>query len=199
MPSSAAVTTTTAQAGPTTTTLTPVDLPDIDPGGASALVGGESVTASITRSDNQLVVTAGPIAVKFRATAAAGGQIPLDQEGRLRLNVGDSVNVEAKGFDVDSFVEVRLYSDPVLLGRSRVNQSGSLIGSYEIPVTAPTGDHTVVLVGKNEGKSATFSLSIAVGEKEDGLNPLIIIFPIGLAILGALVLPVALKRRREAR
>lgn len=198
---STAVTTTTtipaATIPATTTTLSPIDIPETDDGGAAAQVGGVPVQASITRQDNQLAVTAGPITARFRALAATGGQIPLDEEGRIRLNGGDSVTVEAQGFDPRSQVEVRLYSDPTLLGRSVVDSAGSLLASYEIPENTPAGDHTVVMIGTHNDEQVTFSLSIAIGKESESLNPLVIVLPLGLAIAGGLLLPVALRRRRQ--
>ncbi len=180
----------------TTTTLSPIELPTTDDGGAAALVGGVPVQASIARQNNQLAVTAGPITARFRAVAAAGGQIPLDEEGRLRLNGGDSVAIEAEGFDANSQIEVRLYSDPTLLGRSAVDETGSLLASYEIPGNTVASNHTVVLIGTHNDEQVTFSLSIAIGNEDASLNPIVIVLPIGLAIVGGLLLPMALRRRR---
>ena len=193
-------TTTTSTSVPpsttTTSTLPPITVPETETGGASALVGGVRTDAVITRENNQLVVKAGPISARFRGTAADGGLIPLDADGRLRMRNGDSVTVEVEGFDAGSTVEVRLYSEPVLLGRSNVDAAGSLIGSYEIPEGTPPGDHRIVLAGERLGDPATFALSVAIGAEQAGINPLVIILPLGAAILGAMLLPVALRRRR---
>ena len=72
-----------------------------------------------------------------------------------------------------------------------------LSGSYEIPKQAETGDHTVVMVGTGNGEDVTLGLSVAIGNEPDGVSPLVIILPIGLAILVAMLLPVVLRRRKD--
>lgn len=178
-------------------TLPAIDVPETEVGGASALIGGVQVAAKVSREDNELVVDVGPISARIWATARSGGKVPLDAEGRLRLQVGDSVTVDIEGFDSATPVEVRLYSDPVLLGRSQVGASGTLAAAYEIPEGVEQGNHTVVLVGTGKGDDVTLGLSVAIGDEPTGINPWVIILPIGLAVLGALLLPVALRRRRR--
>ena len=190
--------TTTTVAPAPTSTLPEIDVPRTQVGGASALIGGVEVSAKVTREDNELVVDVGPISARIWATARSGGKVPLDAQGRLRLQVGDSVTVDIEGFDAATPVEVRLYSDPVLLGRSQVGASGTLAAAYEIPAGVEQGDHTVVLAGTGKGDSVTLALSVAIGDESAGINPWVIIVPIGLAVLGALLLPVALRRKRRA-
>lgn len=144
-----------------------------------------------------MIVEVGPLVARVWATASSGGRVPLDASGRLRLMTGDSVTVDIEGFDPGSAVEVRLYSDPILLGRSRVLDSGSLSAAYEVSDGVPSGDHTVVFVGTGRGESITLALSVAIGEETDGISPMVIILPISLAVLGALLLPVAIRRRRR--
>ena len=174
-----------------------IDVPRTQVGGASALIGGVEVAAKVTREDNELVVDVGPISARIWATARSGGKVPLDAQGRLRLQVGDSVTVDVEGFDAATPVEVRLYSDPVLLGRSQVGASGTLAAAYEIPAGVEQGDHTVVLAGTGKGDEVTLALSVAIGDESAGINPWVIIVPIGVAVLGALLLPVALRRRKR--
>ena len=189
--------TTTTVAASTTPTLPEIDVPDTQVGGAAALIGGVRVEATITREDNELRVEVGPIAARIWATSATGGKVPLDATGRLRLQRGDSVTVDIEGFDANSDIEVRLYSEPVLLGRSKVGGSGTLAASYAIPDSAESGDHTVVLKGTGKGDDITLALSVAVGDEAAGINPVVIVTPIALAVLAALLLPVALRRRRR--
>ena len=161
------------------------------------MIGGVKVAATISRENNELIVKVGPIFARIWAVAADGGKVPLDTSGRLRLQRGDSVTVDIEGFDANSEIEVRLYSDPVLLGRSRVGGSGTLAASYEIPDAAETGDHKVVLKGTGKGDDITLALSVAVGDESAGVNQAFIVISIALAVLAALLLPVALRRRRQ--
>lgn len=188
---------------PATTTstlpkLSSLDLPEVEVGEAAVLYQGKKIEGTISRENNELTVKVGPILARIWATAKDGGKVPLDAEGRLRLDVLDSVTVDVDGFDPRSGVEVRLYSDPILLGKSKIDAAGNLSAAYEIPETVESGDHEVVLAGTARGEDLTFSLSVAVGDDSDGA-PIawIIAIPLLGAIAIALILPVALRRRRR--
>lgn len=187
-----AATTTTAVGAYTT-----VELPETPEGGAGALVAGEQVSVELSREDNELIAVAGPIAVRIWGTTAGGDKVALDADGQLRLLQGDKITAEVGGFDPASTAEVQLHSTPVLLGRDTVPESGTLRGSYPIPAATSDGFHRVVLVGSARNEPVTFALSFAVGEPPAGLSPWVIVAPIGLAIGGAMLLPVALRRRRR--
>jgi hypothetical protein len=196
------VTETTTTTEPVTTStvaaLEDIELPEVQEGEAAALYRGRKVSAAITRENNELVVKVGPIAARIWALTASGGKVPLDEEGRLRLNSSDSVTVDIEGFDARSTIEVRLYSDPLLLGRTVIDESGQLSASYEIPENVEDGDHRVVLVGVADGDPLTFALSVVVGDDGNSTGIAVwIAVPLALAILAALILPVAIRRRRR--
>ena len=198
----AAVVTTTTKAPVVTTTtiakLSAIDVPRTEVGGSSVLIGGKLVEGVITRENNRLTVTAGPMVVRIWAVAADGSKLALDTDGRLRVKAGDSVTVEATGFSFNTRTEVRLYSDPVLLGRTDVDDKGAMNASYEIPEGIPSGDHNVVLAGERDGSPVTMALSVALGEQSSG-NALAVVF-IGVLIAAgvtALMLPAFMRRRRK--
>lgn len=174
-----------------------ITVPDTPVGGASAIIDGKNVTAEITRVNNELKVQVGPIAARIWGITATGAKVPLDADGRLRLMRGDLVTVNVEGFSSGSVIEVRMYSDPVLLGRSTVSDTGLAFASYEIPESTTDGNHRVVMLGKTSSGDATFSLSIVVGEKGQRLTTWLITIPLVFAAVGALILPVALRRRRR--
>jgi hypothetical protein len=195
------VTTTTTAPIVTTTTiakLSAIDVPRTDVGGSSVLIGGKLVEGVITRENNRLIITAGPMVVRIWAVAADGSKLALDTDGRLRVKAGDSVTVEATGFSFNTRTEVRLYSDPVLLGRTDVDDKGVMNASYEIPEGIPSGNHNVVLAGERDGSPVTMALSVVLGEQSSG-NALAVVF-IGVLIAAgvtALMLPAFLRRRRK--
>ena len=182
---------------PAVDVLSKIDVPETEIGGASVVVGGVRTSITITRENNELLLQAGPISARIWAVAKSGGKVALDVDGRLRLMPGDSVTVDLEGLDAQSPVEVRLYSDPVLLGRSRVASSGLLVASYEIPSGTEAGDHTVVMLGSGKGDDVTVALSIAIGEKPNGINQWLILFPMAFAVLCASLVPIAVRRRRK--
>lgn len=198
-PAASATTTTTTTVAPTTT-LPSIDVPPVSAGGGALTIGGQRVEATITRENNQLIVEAGPIVARISALKREGGRAPLDADGRIRLMSGDSVEVEVTGFGPSTEVEVRLYSEPTLLGRSGVNAEGQLLASYEIPDGISDGDHTVVLAGESrEAEELVFALSVAIGEPGEGAPwfTIFVLVPLGLAAIGALVIPAVLRRRRS--
>lgn len=164
------------------------------------VVDGRRIEATITREDNQLVVAAGAIRARISAVKRDGGRAPLDSEGRIRLENGDSIAVEVTGFAASTPVEVRMYSEPVLLGRSMVDPLGSLAASYEVPDAVEDGPHTVVMIGESAlQEELTFALEVVVGDQSSGPSTwtLLVGIPLGLAVIGALILPAILRRRRE--
>lgn len=199
---SAESTTTTIVQGRTSTTLPglpEVDLPEQSEGPAGLLVNGEEVRTTVTREDNDIIVSAGSLKARLWAVSASGGKIPLDTNGRLNMEQGDSVSVEITGFTPGTDVEARMYSDPVLLGRTKVDPQGELSGSYEIPANTPGGEHRIVLLGDSDGLSVTLALDFVLGGKSDGLGIIawLVSVPLGLAVVVGLLLPVAIRRRRN--
>ena len=178
--------------------LSSIDLPRTEVGGSGLLIGGKEVEAVIVRENNRLVITAGPLVVRIWAVAADGSRLSLDDEGRLRVNEGDSVTVNASGFTSDSKAEVRLYSTPILLGRTNIDGEGELVGSYEIPNGVENGNHNVVLVGERNGEDVVMSLSVVLGnESNSRALTAAVVFVLLLAVTGALLIPAIVRRRRE--
>lgn len=180
--------------------LSEVEIPDVSNGIAGLLVGGKVVTSQVTRENNEVVVSSGVILARMWAVTSTGEKAPLDAQGRLKLIQGDSISISISGFDPNSSVEVRLYSDPFLLGRSIVDKRGALTASFEIPSEAPDGEHKVVLVGNTQLDSATLALAVVVGNNDGGPGLLtwLVGIPLAVAALIALLLPVAVRRRRKS-
>jgi hypothetical protein len=197
---SAGVVTTTTPVITTTTIakLSAIDVPRTEVGGSSVLIGGKVVEGVITRENNRLTITAGPMVVRIWAVAADGGKLALDADGRLRVKAGDSVTVEAIGFSFNTRTEVRLYSDPVLLGRTDVDDEGVMNASYEIPEGIPSGNHNVVLAGERDKGPVTMALSVVLGEESSSKAFTAVLIGVLIAAgFAALMLPAFLRRRRE--
>lgn len=182
----------------TTTTVAPA-APEIDLGEGGVMIGGKSAATTITRADNTILVSGGGVEATIYGENSDGDRIDLDENGDLRLSLGDSIVVEAKGFESDSAVDVWMYSTPTRLGELEVQASGSGTGTFSLPAAAEPGDHRVVLDGATgEGQDVVLGLGIAVGELDTGsFNRLLIAAPLALAILVALLVPSVLRRRRD--
>jgi hypothetical protein len=186
---------------PTTTTTIPApSAPELSSGEAGALVDGEEVETTLTRSNNALVVSGAGIEASVYGMSPEGARIDLDEDGLLRLDTQDQVVVEAEGYEAGNVVDVWMYSTPTRLGQLTADAAGLIQGSFLLPESLETGDHRVVLDGQNSrGQEVILGIGVSVGEVEQSslLSRLLIIVPVSLAILAALIIPTTLRRRRE--
>jgi hypothetical protein len=116
----------------------------------------------------------------------------------VRLKTGDAVRIKLAGFKPSTVMEAWLFSTPVLLGTTKVGADGSVTGTFTIPKNAPEGAHRVVIVAQTtDGKPATLTVGINVGEWDSGPGVALwlIVLPIAFAVVGALVLPAQRRRR----
>jgi hypothetical protein len=154
----------------------------------------------VERADNQLVVSAGALKAVVGGLNPDGSQMALDDDGNVRLNTGDTVRIKLAGFKPSTVMEAWLFSTPVLLGTTKVGADGSVTGTFTIPKNAPEGAHRVVIVAQtSDGKPATLTVGINVGEWDSGPGVALwlIVLPIAFAVVGALALPA--QRRRNSR
>ena len=192
---------TTVPATTTTTTTVPVpSAPQLSSGEAGALVDGEEVDTTLTRSNNALVVSGAGIEATVYGMSPEGARIDLDEDGLLRLNTQDQVVVEADGFETGNVVDVWMYSSPTRLGQLTVDALGAIQGSFLLPESLDSGDHRVVLDGQNNrGQDVVLGIGVSVGNVEQSSlwSRLLIIVPVSFAILAALIIPTTLRRRRK--
>ena len=163
-------------------------------------IGDSTQPAVVSRIDNQLVVSAGPVKAELGSIDSTGAASPLDVDGNIRLKSGDTVRVKLSGFEPGSTVEAWLFSTPQLMGTAKVGADGSVVGLFTIPENVPAGSHRIAVVARtNDGKPATLTVGIKVGEwkKESSLAVWLIVLPIVLAVVGALTLPATRRRRRR--
>lgn len=180
--------------------LSAIEVPNVDTGGAALRVAGKEVPVTISREDNSILIRAVLFNARFSGQQSDGSVIALDSDGNIRVKNGDALKVTVTGFAPESEVEVRLYSDPILLGRTSVDKQGTMLSTYRIPDTITSGAHRVVLVGKNySGDTVTFAAGIMVGAANttSWALRLLIAFPLGGAVLAAMFLPAILRRRKR--
>ena len=92
-----------------------------------------------------------------------------------------------------------LFSTPVRLGSAPVGSDGSMSKTFILPAGVKSGNHRVAVLAKlPNGKTATFTLGIVLGEisKTSTVTRVLIAIPIALAIGFGLILPTRLRRRR---
>jgi hypothetical protein len=194
------VVTTTLPRIVTTTTLGPPVIDKVDAGQSAVQVDGVKTNAVVTRSNNQMVVTAGSLSATLSGLDKAGNRAALDSNGVVHLDVGDVIKISLGGFKPESIVEVWLFSTPMKLGTAEVGKDGKMSGAYKLPFGTKSGAHRVVVSAKlPNGKPTTFTLGILVGKisTTSTLTRVLIAIPISLAIGFGFLLPTQLRRRRK--
>ena len=195
------VTTTTSTVPPRTknAALTLPVAPKVAAGQTAVQVDGVRTNATVTRQNNQMVVTAGSLSATLSGLDKAGKTSPLDSNGTVNLDAGDVIKISVGGFKPGTVVDVWLFSTPTQLGTAVVGADGTVTGAYRLPVATRSGSHRVVVTAKMpNGKPTTFTLGILVGDisTTSTLTRVLIAIPIALAIGFGFLLPTQLRRRR---
>lgn len=194
-----ATTTTSSTTSTTTSTTVPQSL-EVGEKSATIVVNGQALPFSINRASGVVMARSGSFEVSLAAVDEVGAVIPFDVSGNVRMQIGESVRVTAKGFASTTPVDVWLFSDPLKLGSTIVENNGAFEESHKIPDGVSNGSHTVLMTGTSSaGDDVQIAISIMVGDpqgfEEAGRVALIVILV--LAVGGAIFLPAALKRRRD--
>ena len=195
------VPTTVAPLASPTDSVPPPVIPKVSTGESALNVGGVSTKVELSRENNQLVMQSGAMKAVLSGLDDKGATRSLDADGNLRLSGGDVVKLNVGGFKPGSTVDIWLFSTPQRLGTAKVGADGRMSGAFTIPKNVEEGPHRIAITAKlPNGKSATFTLGIAVGEiaRTSTLTRVLIAIPIVLAIGFGLILPNQLRRRRKA-
>ena len=186
----------------TTTTVPAPEAPDASPGQASAFIAGQNVDLQVAREENALIVTGAGIEATIYGLSSTGERIDLDDDGNLRLNAGDSISLEASGFNPGDEVQAWMFSTPEQLGTLSVDESGNVSGNFPVPSSISSGDHRFVLKSANaSGDDFVIGIGIAVGSISNSSTTtrVLIAIPIALAVLVGLIVPTTIRRRRLKR
>jgi hypothetical protein len=178
----------------------PPVIPQVSLGESALNLGGVATKVDVTRENNQLVIQSGSLRAELSGLDNNGATRALDDDGNLRLTGGDVVKLNIGGFKPKSKVDVWLFSTPKRLGSAEVDANGRMSGSFTIPKLVEKGPHRIAITAKlPNGKSATFTVGIAVGEiaRTSTITRVLIAIPIALAVLAGFMLPNQLRRRRR--
>jgi hypothetical protein len=193
-------TTSTSSSTTSTTTIPAPSAPKVTTGEGGALVNGEAVSVSLSRSGNRITVDAAGVSAIFSGLTPDGKVVALDEDGNLRLNQDDKIVVDAKGYSAGENVEVWMYSTPTRLGTVEASASGAISAAFDLPNSLELGDHRIVLDGQNgDGQAVILGLGIAVGAVESAslLSRLLIAIPLALAAFAAIFIPAVTRRRKR--
>lgn len=161
-------------------------------------MNGKVVATTVRRESNTIVASAAGLTARYGAIDGSNNPVPLDNDGNLRVLPGQTISFELDGADPESTGEAWMFSEPTKLGAFEVDANGSAIGSFTIPESSQTGDHTLLVATRNAaGEQTELRLGIAVGEMNSGADVTVwlIVLPIILAVAGALILPATRRRR----
>ncbi len=155
------------------------------------------MASTLTRSDNRLVLTAGPVSTTVHGETPTGERIALDDSGALQLAIGDLIVVEGSGFDDDAVVEVWMMSTPTPLGELTADATGRVAGRFTPPSTLEPGDHRLVLSGAADDE---VRVVLAFGLLYDvDPTPIWASWPIWITVATAVVLALIVPTRRRRR
>jgi hypothetical protein len=164
-------------------------------------IDGSNEAATTTRANNAISVSVGSVNATFAPADANGNATSLDNDGNVRLKVGDKIKIRMAGFLPNSNVETWMFSSPVLLGRTKVDAKGTINSDFVIPASMPNGRHRIAISARTaDNKPTTIGLGVMVGEPEakSKATVLLIVIPVTLAVLGGLLLPAVTRRRRRS-
>ena len=193
-------TTTTTTTTTTVPTLSKIAVPALVQGGGALRVNGRTVSVEISRINNQVIYTSETFVARLNVVKRDGSLSQLNASGDLAGSAGDSISAEFTGLTPGSGVEVRMYSDPTLLGRTKVDKTGAVSARYEIPLELGQGGHSFAVIGiDGKGDVFNFFAPVKVGAKGDGPGALTLLLgiPVLLAAGFALFLPPIVKKRRR--
>lgn len=181
--------------------LAPPTIPDVETGESSVELEGVKAPVAITRENNTVVIRSGALSATLSGLGRDGSTSSLDDEGNLQLEPGDVIRINVGGFKPGSNVDVWFFSTPVHLGSTKVGDDGTVSGAFTVPTKIEDGSHRIAITAKLEnGKQATFTLGVRVGEIEttSTLTRILIAIPIAMAIGFGLILPTQIRRRRRS-
>ena len=156
------------------------------------------MVTTLRRESNNIIASAAGLTARYGVTDASNNSVPLDDDGNLRVMPGQTINLELKGTTAEATGEAWMFSDPIKLGSFDLSETGSTVTSFKVPESAKNGNHALLVTIRDASDRMTeLRLGFAVGEIPEGVSTTgIVITLLVIAGLAAVLLPVALKRRR---
>jgi hypothetical protein len=202
-PSSSGATSTTVRSTTTIPSSSKPNAPeavDVEPGSAAALVNGESVAVTLSRSNNIVSISGAGISGSLSLVDANGSVLPLDADGNLRVDGTTSVVLTFEGVKAGSQLELWVFSDPQQLLKTKVGKDGKVRLEVPMPKDLSSGKHKFVSTLTNYADAeVSISVGFVVGDQGSGVSIGGVIFAVlGLGIFFALVIPARRRLRRKA-
>lgn len=174
------------------------DVQGVGPGEVGATVSGAPAVAETEVSDGSLVVKIGRVTLRYTLTSPDGMKREVSSASALQVFAGDVVQVDLEGLGADSAARSWLVPGNVQLGETVLTDgSGSVRGV--VPSDATSGDRRIVTQAEtDDGEPLLVAYGVTVTDADDGGGTWSLVFLVilGLAAIGAFLVPAA-RRRRE--
>lgn len=209
---------TSSTALPTTTTIDPTiaiqdfigaTVEDVDDlanvaeskGGAAVFVNGKAIEVEVSTSLSSITLAHKSASLTVDCFNSKGESIALSADSRFELRSGDVIRVSFSGFTPQKKVNVAVFSDPVALGSVSPDANGAGNGEWTVPDSIPAGTHTLIVAGDlPKLENTMFGLRIVV-DQESLVSRIasswVTRIVLALGVLGGLLLPATLRRRKE--
>jgi hypothetical protein len=153
--------TTTTIAGATTTTARPTTTT-----GASTTTVAPTTTSmgatTTTSSSGSTTSTSSPTSTSSTTPSSTSTTVagPTVQANPSTLAAGQSTVVSGKGFPGGSVLSLTMFSNPVTLGTTTADSTGSFQVTVTVPATTAPGTHTLVVATADAARQAQTSLTV---------------------------------------
>ncbi len=183
-----------------TTTVVKGVIPDIvtvKRGEFGATIAGEPAVVTLTENNGSVTATVGGATISYSVLASDGTQRPISASTFSTINSGDRITLKFGGFQSAGTSRAWLTPTGVTLGQTTLTDgTGTIEGT--VPNTVDGGDLRVVASAESEdGDPIVIAYGVLVNDGNTSQSPwsLVLVVVVGLAILGALVVPAARRRR----
>ncbi|MEN9553650.1 MAG: hypothetical protein RLY24_1245, partial [Actinomycetota bacterium] len=145
-------------------------------------------------------VSASGIELKVWGVSADGSVTSLDEDGNLRVNDGDQVEMMVSGLKASADVEVWMFSTPTKLGVVAADTGGKASGRFQIPSGTESGEHRFAVEARlpnNEKATVAVGIMFGAAQQTSTTARVLIAIPILLAVGAGLIVPTTVRRRRR--
>jgi hypothetical protein len=191
-----------AAAAPATPENPAPQVPALQPAQAAVVIDGKAATVSLTRVNDQVIVSTSGVKVTISVLGSNGSRVPLDSIGGLRFGSGDKVVLSAEGLAAGGSASVWVFSTPINIGTVTVDAAGKVAGTFTIPPGLGNGSHRIAIKANTaDGKPLVLGVGVSLGKPKttSTASRIFIAVPLTMAAFLGFFIPTTLRRRRRRR
>ena len=135
----------------------------LEVGQLTVMQNGVPVTVTQSTTESAVTLSGNGWSITIGALSNGGQPLQMTADGHIVIPQTGGVSLDVAGFDASSVVALYLYSNPLFLGELKIDAQGHLIGAIPVPADAPTGGHTLQIVGQApSGASRVLAIGVFV-------------------------------------